>query len=372
MKEMITAKDLSFITSRTKELLSLCVAETPDGIKVYRPDCSGRYPAVWTRDFAYMVEYAGDLFDPQDIKKCLEYIISNAHAEEGWIPDWVRADGTVTYGFNRCEFPKGPLLDNGPFLVIAVDEYLKIDKENADLNFEKWCDTLCRGLDWLTLNSDGLITVAEDDLHVGYGFTDTIKKTGALAMESLLLWRAARILSERLKPYGKDGKYRDMADRIEASFLDTFSTDSGMILAATGRCKKIDVWASCYMLSIGFPVAEERRRSIAKWLTDHYSGIVEHGQVRHLKEGEYWDSVYLDYERDTYQNGAFWPVASGWLYDALKDHNESLALETIRSVLDYYEKYGIFECVCGEYRKLDGYVVSATNVYDTVKRILRS
>jgi hypothetical protein len=47
-----------------------------------------------------------------------------------------------------------------------------------------------------------------------------------------------------------------------------------------------------------------------------------------------------------------------------------LAAKTVEAALDYFERYGIFECVNGEYQKLDTFVASATNVYAAAKRWL--
>ena len=82
--------------------------------------------------------------------------------------------------------------------------------------------------------------------------------------------------------------------------------------------------------------------------------------------------MYIQVEKDTYQNGAFWSVATGWFYDAHREYDLELAERTIADVLEFFEKYGVFECICGEYKKLDTYVVSSTNVYAAVRKIIVS
>ena len=140
------------------------------------------------------------------------------------------------------------------------------------------------------------------------------------------------------------------------------------MFSATGKCHQIDIWASCYMISINFPVGDEQRSKVAQWLIFHYDGIVENGQIRHLPTGEYWESLYIDIERNTYQNGAFWAVATRWFFYAIKEYDMELVTKTVLEVLEYFKTHGVFECVCGEYKKLETYVVSATNVYNTVKK----
>ena len=42
---------------------------------IYTPDGVGNYKALWTRDSYYMVEYAGDLMDPDEIKSSIYYLL---------------------------------------------------------------------------------------------------------------------------------------------------------------------------------------------------------------------------------------------------------------------------------------------------------
>ena len=150
------------------------------------------------------------------------------------------------YGFIRPEFPETPLLDNGSFIIVAADLYLdRLNEEHARAVFSKWRDALCGGIDWLPVNDNGIIEIGEDALHVGYGFTDTVKKSGQMAMETLLLWRAAKRLSRRLALYGLPSeRYEALALKIEENFLPTFTSECGMIYSTTGLCSQIDVWAS--------------------------------------------------------------------------------------------------------------------------------
>ena len=366
-------RKFEYVKSLSERLLEGSIAKTENGIRLFRPDGMGRYPAVWTRDFTYMVEYAGELMADDDIYFNIDYILDHV-SSEGYIPDWVRPCGMTRYGFIRPEFPETPLLDNGSFIIVAADLYLdRLDDESARRVFAKWRDALCGGIDWLPVNENGIIEISEDALHVGYGFTDTVKKSGQMAMETLLLWRAAKLLSRRLALYGQPSeKYEGLIAKIEENFLPTFTSESGMIYSTTGLCSQIDVWASCYMISIGFPVGDAQRSAIAKWLAENYDGVVQDGQIRHLPKGEYWEATYLDIEKDTYQNGAFWAVATTWFYDAIKDAYPDLAKKCVLDVLDYFEKNGAYECICGEYKKLDTYVVSATSVYDATKKIMNN
>ena len=166
---------------------------------MYTPDGVGNYCALWTRDFTYMVENAGDLIPAGDIEDGIQYLLDGAD-ENGWIPDRVEADGTLRYTAGGPDFPASPNLDNGCFLVICAHEHLKmLDERKAMRLFCKWKDVLCKGIDCLPKDETGLIVNEAQPPHSPYGFTDTVCKTGQLCFESLLLWRAQRALCSWLE-----------------------------------------------------------------------------------------------------------------------------------------------------------------------------
>ena len=349
------------IEETTRKILNGSVILSKTGVKMYTPDGVSSYAALWTRDLSYMVEYAGNLMPAEDIRAAIDYLLDGA-AKNGWIPDRVDANGNVFYTAGDCYFPARPNLDTGAFLIIAADIYLKkLPEADARAQFALWKDGLCRGIDCLPVDEFGLVLNDAEPAHSPYGFTDCICKTGSLAMESLILWRSLKVLTGWLGAEG--GRYAVWMHSIEEHFCERFWDECGMLLASTGLCRQIDVWASCYAPAIDFPLSEDRKKAIAGWLIGHYDGIVEHGQIRHLPAGEYWERTFIDVEPETYQNGAFWATATGWFVEAIIGHDRALAEKTLRDVLKYFEEQGIYECVNGDYHKLDTYVVSATNVY---------
>jgi hypothetical protein len=362
------ARTRDFLEKITRTLLQGCVIVSDSRTKMYTPDGKKSYAALWTRDFAYMVEYAGELLPKEDIEAALNYLISGVR-EDGWVPDRVEGNGTARYtgGFT---FPAKENLDNGPFLILAVDAYLKsLSLEEAKKKYRVWRTILIQGIACLPVNKEGLIVNDTLPPHSPYGFTDAVEKTGALAMESLLLWRAVKVLAEWEKRIGNDNSvYRQRQKSIEVAFLPLFLDESGMLFSATGACHQLDLWATCYMVSIGFPLPSETKRRIALWLTEHYDGIVQNGQLRHLPAGEYWEKTFVSIQHDTYQNGAYWATPTGWLIDALIIENPALAKRTMTDVVSYFANVGVYECVFQEHRQLESYVVSATNVYGALKR----
>ena len=120
-------------------------------------------------------------------------------------------------------------------------------------------------------------------------------------------------------------------------------------------------------MSIGFPLEKGQKKKIAEYLKDYYNKIIQYGQIRHLPLEEYWEDTFVPVPNGTYQNGAYWATPCKWFFDALKDEFPSLARKTYDDLLRYFEQEGIYECVNGEYKKLDTYVASAANAYAVSK-----
>ena len=115
--------DTYWLTQATKDQLNGSRIRSSSGLWLYTPDGIGNYKALWTRDFYYMVEYAGDLMDPEEIKLCIKYLI-NGQRKDGCMPDRVNSDGQPIYS------PGGDLspladhaLDNGPFTALLLCSY---------------------------------------------------------------------------------------------------------------------------------------------------------------------------------------------------------------------------------------------------------
>ena len=357
------------IKAATEKLIKGCIIISDGGTNMYTPDGVASYAAFWTRDFSYMVEDAKEFIPPEDIEKGIQYLIDGADSD-GWIPDRVEKDGYAKYTAGGG-LPASPNLDNGCFLCLLANEYLiTLSEEKAREVFLKWKDALQKGIDCLPIAENGLIINCAEPPHSPYGFTDTVSKTGYLAFESLLLWQAQKIMCFWLKKYGfLSERYERNYKLIEKNFGYTFIQPNGMLKAATEVCAQTDIWASCYAISINFPLKEEARSKISQWLIDNYKTIVESGQIRHLPDGEYWEKTFLTVEEGTYQNGAFWAVPTKWFCDAIAIIDKVLASKTLRDALEYFERYGIFECVNGEWRKLESYVASATSVYGACKKM---
>ena len=357
------------IRETTERILRGCIIPSSSGVAMYTPDGMGNYAALWTRDFFYMVDDAGELIPLEDIKNGIQYLL-DALREDGWAPDRVDRHGTPFYTAGNGNFPASPNLDNGCFLCLLADRYLgRLSPDEAEAQFKVWQTDLCRTLDCLPTAEDGTIHNVATPPHSGYGFTDTVCKTGKLCFETLLLWQAKRAMTVWLGRISADAtRYEADCRAIEGAFEGLFLTEDGTLRAATECCDQTDIWAMCYAVSIGFPLSKAVDYRFADHLAKHYDSITQDGQLRHLPADTFWERTFIPVPHGEYQNGAFWATPLRWLYDALAPYHLTLAEHAVGEALHYFETQGIFECINGDYRKLDTYVASATAVYAACKR----
>ncbi len=362
----------SYLAELSSALIKGCRAQAYDGTWLYTPDGIANYNAQWLRDFSYMAEYAGFAIPQEDIIACIRYSIRHRR-EDGWMPDRVTRDGIGVFAAGEMGAPIGEAnLDNTPFLVFTVYSlYQRMDTEHFGSLFREWEPYLSRGLSLIPLNKEGLVYNDPQKPHSPYGFTDTVCKTGGLFMESLLFWRACRMMELLCNRYhqGDGTQYAALSCAVENALGALRDNSTGLYYAALGDCRQTDIWGMAYMLYIGFPVEDAGKEIILDFLCENYDRYMYKGQVRHLLQGEYWQKLLIDIEPETYQNGAYWATATGWILWCLVQKDFSLAADALWKVTDCFKKEGSFECVNRNYEKLPSMVVSATNVYGGLVRI---
>ncbi len=364
--------DVASLTAQTRQLLAGCRVRADDGTWLYTPDGRGHYRALWTRDFAYMVENAGELLPATEVEACLRYLIRGIRAD-GAAPDRVQTDGLAVYVGGPVEQPLGePNLDNPAFLVIAVDEHLKrLPRQRALALFREWAGALERTMAWVPRSAAGLVWNDPAKPHSPYGFTDTVGKTGELFFESLLDWTASRRLADWQRRMGNaDGArtHRQRARSIERNLGVLWDADAGAFMAATQDCRQVDVWGNAYAVWLGFPLGP-KRAPVLKFLEERREDFLWRGQVRHLLKGEHWQRLLLAVPPERYQNGAYWATASGWAMFALAQTDRDVARRTWQELIADFRAEGICECVHEGYRQLPSYVASGTNPLAAARRL---
>ena len=359
----LSAEKVQWMKEATLKQLEGCRVKGAGGTWIHTPDGVGNYKALWTRDFYYMVEYAGDLMDPNEIKASIYYLL-NGQREDGCIPDRVNVAGQPVYSPGPQGKPMADnALDNGPFMAMLVCSY--VNQYQDDELFQEVELKLRRGLDHTNVKESGLVYNNPNNPQCVYGFTDIVKKTGNLLFSSLLYYRANLEMYQLCKKYecGNPAIYKKRYENIQQSINKLWDEENGMFWAADIDCKQLDIWGSAYAVEVGITNDEQTRR-IALYLVEHHDETVLNGQIRHLTRSEgAWNNLFIPCEEGTYQNGAYWATPLAWIIPVYARFNPSLAKEMLENVITDFQENGINECINDGYVKVPNYVVSATNVY---------
>jgi hypothetical protein len=366
LQEQIPAEDIAWLREATKQQLQGCRVQGQGGVWLHTPDGVGNYRALWTRDFQYMVESAGDLLDPKEVGTSIRYLIKGQRAD-GCMPDRVNVMGHGVYSPGGESSPLADhALDNGAFMAKLVVQAIE---QSEDLAFFREVEpALRRGMDHTHRAPNGLVYNPPDNPQCPYGFTDTVKKTGHLLFCSLLYFDACRGLERlcRLASCGDPDEYQRRSALIRANLHILRDEQTAMFFAADEDCQQIDIWGSALAVQLGC-VTDSQADQIASYLIRNYHGITQRGQVRHLPAGEHWQRLFISVRPGTYQNGAFWATPVAWVAPTIARQDTDLAVRMVRDVIADYRQHGITECVNGDYHNVRDYVVSATSLYGLVR-----
>ena len=359
----LSAEKIQWMKEATLKQLKGCRVKGAGDTWIHTPDGIGNYKALWTRDFYYMVEYAGDLMDPKEIKASIYYLL-NGQREDGCVPDRVNVAGQAVYSPGPPGKPMADnALDNGPFMAMLVCSYVNQYQDEA--LFRKVELQLLRGLDHTTVKESGLVYNDPENPQCVYGFTDIVKKTGNLLFSSLLYYKANLEMYQLCKKYecGNPAIYKRRYEYVRQSIHKLWNEDIGMFWAADIDCKQIDIWGSAYAVEVGITSKKQTKR-ISTFLVENYDEIVMKGQVRHLALSEgAWNNLFKPCEEGTYQNGAYWATPLAWIIPVYARYKPSLAKDMLDIVITDFQENGINECINDGYVKVPNFVVSATNVY---------
>ncbi|MCK5281556.1 MAG: hypothetical protein KAK04_23555, partial [Cyclobacteriaceae bacterium] len=358
----LSAEMIQWMKEATLNQLKGCRVKGAGGTWIHTPDGVGNYKALWTRDSYYMIEYAGDLMDPNEIKASIYYLL-NGQREDGCVPDRVNVAGQPVYSPGPPGKPMADnALDNGPFMAMLVCSYVNQYQDEA--LFREVELQLSRGLDHTTIKESGLVYNNPKNPQCVYGFTDIVKKTGNLLFSSLLYYKANLEMYQLCKKYecGNPAIYKRRYEYVRKSINELWNEDNGMFWAADIDCKQIDIWGSAYAIEVGI-TSEKQTKRITTYLVEHYDETVMKGQIRHLPRSEgAWNNLFKPCEEGTYQNGAYWATPLAWMIPVYARFKPSLAKDMLEQVITDFQENGINECINEGYVKVPNFVVSATNV----------
>ena len=361
----IEQADHEYLEATCRELIAGARQLAGDGTPLYLPDTAGHYPALWTRDFCHLVEYAGKLLPPEEILAGIDFLLAGQR-EDGVVPDRVRLDGTPVYlaGPEAAPFGEDPPTDNAQFMVKLLDAYYALTGDA--LAFLERAPALIRALEGVPLNVEGLVYVDPNRAHTGYGFTDAIAKTGKELFSSILYWEATRRLATRMQELEDHEEARVWYEAAELTInqIPQFRDEEiGLYWAASEDGHRHDLWGTAYAVVMRV-ASKTQSRLIAQFLIDNGPLVVSRGHMRHLLWGEYWERMLGAVPPDTYQNGGYWAVPVGWAAQTMALVDADAARAVVHEVLEYWREKGVAEWISPEGEAFGpGYLASAANLY---------
>ena len=254
--------NVAWMRNYTKGLVESNSGELADGTKVFFADKKKHYNLIFTRGFAYIYMYTGNLIKNEDAKAFIEYQLAGQRAD-GCMPDRVNSEGLAIYSPGSKDNPLADhAMDNGAFIVSSVYHYVK---NSNDLDFfKKYEPGLRRGMDFINRAPNGLVFNTPENPQCVYGFTDVVKKTGYLLFSSVLYYDACLQLEElsRKTGAGDADEYAKRANLIKQNIGVLWDKHSGAFYAASGLCKQYDVWGTAFVLNHpGLATAEQEKKS---------------------------------------------------------------------------------------------------------------
>ena len=373
------------------------------------------YTAFWIRDFSMAVD--SGFISAEELRNHLRLIckaqngpvelkLANGLHVPAWaIPDHINYDGRPTYypGTYASGHDQGtgtfgrlpPIDDHYEFVHIAY-KYWKVSGDAAVFGVEDngvtVFERLARAFACPTIDPEtGLAETTEGDRAVGFGFCDAEIHTGRLLFASLLRYRAAGELAELAKTLGRHERvagYRQIQKTIRANLTRTFgdpTREDGWLRASTGLSSQPDVWGTLFALRLGVldrAQAAATRKTVADAVKR--GTITLEGGVRHVptdrdfSQTTAWERSLS--ARNTYQNGAYWHTASGWLIEALWRKDRPLALHLFGEMMshlraqDFRKGHGYgAPCECygpnGQARQNAVYMASVALPYGILKSL---
>jgi hypothetical protein len=330
-----------------------------DGTAAFPPQVGIGYEAFWLRDFVYTLEGSVDSYSDKELLDASRLFIRSLRADGAGV-DCVAFDGRPIYQPGYGTMGANPVADGSQFTVAVVWHTYRKTRDAAFL--KEVVDSLVKAMKAVPRNPETRLVHIKPDGYdrCPYGFTDTVRKAGDVLFCSLLYVEASRRLADLLAAAGRTDDadaWKSEADVVARSIRQVFwDPQVGLFRAATLRCREHDIWGSAFAVYLA--VADEgQSTAVARCFRDHYSQIVQRGQIRHLPGGVYWEACGAP--RDTYQNGGYWATPAGWFVYTLDRVDPRLADQTVLDLVADFQAGGACEWVFGEKRQLPNYLASA-------------
>ncbi len=351
---------ITWLETESHRLIRASKRIMKDGTAAFPPQVGIGYEAFWLRDYAYTLEGSINSYSDKELLDACKLFVRSIRPTGAGV-DCVKFDGHPIYKPGFGSMGANPVADGSQFTVAVAWHTYQKTKDSEFLG--EIIDALVKTTNAIPRNpKTGLVHIEDTDWdRCPYGFTDTVRMQGDVLFCSLLYVEAGRRLSDLLSVLNRKvetDQWKREADAVARSIRDVFwDSQVGLFRAATIRCREHHIWGSAFAVYLG--VADESQsRAIARYFKDHYSEIVQNGQIRHLPANAYWEKCQA--ARDTYQNGAYWATPTGWFVYTLDLVDPKRANQTVIDMVADFKKNGVCEWVFGEKYKLPNYLASAS------------
>lgn len=357
----IPPEDLAFLEELARDVVDssriLPGQDLPPSIRSYGPNRSGItlikpggrdcYPSFWVRDYAMSLE-SGFITDQEQIDILLYTAARQSDSTwttktgslvpRGSIPDHIRINdglpvyfpGTYDYVNQGNEIWRIPPYCDQFFFIHMAWFYLNNNKDAGALNYMINHASLFKRLEMAfeavpAHPESGLVYISDSLPTCDFGFRDIIGMTGEVCFGSLLKYRSAQELADlsmRLGEKEKSNKFRVIADKIRSNLVETFVDERGLLRASTGKSRQPDVWATAFAVEIGALDRRDRTKACKALAKAYLAGtLAMEGQIRHVLTSDDFSSTSAWEKslaaKNTYQNGAYWGTATGWVCNAI-------------------------------------------------------
>jgi hypothetical protein len=421
--QLVTCADMDYLEQLTREVVDSSRVfpgqDLPYRIKSYGPNNSGItlikpggrdcYPSFWIRDYAMSLE--SDLISIQEQLDILMYVASKQSDNSWWtksgslvpfgsIPDHIRFNdglpiyfpGTYSYQNQGDTLWKRPPYDNQFFFIHMAWYYLEKTRDFAVLlkkiNNISLIDRLEISFKVVPAHwQNQLVHIDKSFITCDFGFRDVIIMSGDVCFGSLLKYRAALELSWIFGQLGnpeKSDHYTRIAEKIKDSLAGTFTTADGMLKASTGTSNQPDVWATAFAVIIGALDRKANEKACTVLANAYRNGtLAMKGYIRHVRTTDdyskttAWEKSLAG--KNTYQNGAYWGTATGWVCYAIAQQDTLLAHTLAKEYINFLRKTdfrlnrsgngGPYECIYppADYYQNPVYMTSVTCPYAAFK-----
>lgn len=361
---------VTWLKQEAHRIIRASKREMADGTAAFPPQVGIHYEAFWLRDYEYTLEGSVDAYSDKELTDACRLFVRSMDANGAGV-DCVKFDGTPIYMPGYGTMGKNPVADGSQFTVgVAWHTY---QKTKDDTLLKEILDALVKTMNAVPRNPETkLVHIQPGDPQerCPYGFADTIGKEGDVLFCSLLYVQACRQLADLLDAAERTdeaAQWREETVKVTESINKVFwDKGIGLYRAATMTCREPDIWGSAFAVFLGVADADQSQ-TIAQYFKEHYDEIVQHGQIRHLPGGMYWEKGRA---RDEYQNGAYWATPTGWFVYTLDLVDPALADQTVIDMVNHFQKYGACEWINGERRQLPHYLASAALSLDGIRAML--